>query len=130
MGGFSLQNAALQGVWGGEAPSEKIKIRSSYNLSGISFTPKEIAAEISKHIPNFEISYNPDFRQKIADSWPSSINDEYAQNDWGWELKYSLQKMTQDMIMHLKNENKTATLWVEKYKYTIPLQRKKRSSIQ
>ncbi|MBT4477950.1 MAG: NAD-dependent epimerase/dehydratase family protein, partial [Flavobacteriales bacterium] len=58
-----------------EAPFERVKIRSSYNLAGISFTPEEIAAEVSKHIPNFEMSYNPDFRQKIADSWPSSVDD-------------------------------------------------------
>ncbi|MGY8988470.1 MAG: NAD-dependent epimerase/dehydratase family protein, partial [Flavobacteriales bacterium] len=72
-----------------ESPIEKVKIRSSYNLAGVSFTPKEIAAEVSKHIPNFEISYNPDFRQTIADSWPSSIDDSHAQKDWGWELKYN-----------------------------------------
>ena len=89
-----------------EAPAEQVKIRSSYNLAGISFTPKEIATEISKHIPNFEISYNSDFRQKIADSWPASINDEYAQNDWGWKLKYNLKKTTKDMIIHLKNQYK------------------------
>ena len=75
-----------------EAPSEKVKIRSSYNLAGFSFTPTEIAEEIKKHIPDFEISYCPDFRQEIADSWPSSINDIYAQKDWGWKLDYNLKK--------------------------------------
>ncbi len=84
------------------APSDQVKIRSSYNLAGISFSPKEIGEEISKHVPNFKMSYKNDFRQKIADSWPCSINDEYAQNDWGWKLKYNLQKMTEDMIFNLK----------------------------
>ena len=65
---------------------------------------KEIEKEISKHIPNFEMSYNSDFRQKIADSWPCSINDEHAKNDWGWELQYDLKKMTKDMITNLKKE--------------------------
>jgi nucleoside-diphosphate-sugar epimerase len=85
-----------------EAPAEKVKIRSSYNLAGVSFTPKQIAAEVSKHIPNFEMSYKPDFRQEIADSWPQSIDDSFAQKDWGWEAKYDLQKMTNDMIENLK----------------------------
>jgi len=89
-----------------ESPVEKVKIRSSYNLAGVSFTPKEIAAEVSKHIPNFEISYNPDFRQTIADSWPSSIDDSHAQKDWGWELKYDLEKMTSDMMRNLKKQYK------------------------
>ena len=90
-----------------EAPVEQVKIRSSYNLAGISFTPKEIAAEVSKHIPNFEMSYSSDFRQEIADSWPSSINDEHAQNDWGWKLEYNLEKMTSDMMKNLKEKYKT-----------------------
>ena len=89
-----------------EAPVERVKIRSSYNLAGVSFTPKEIAAEVSKHIPNFEMSYNPDFRQTIADSWPSSIDDSHAQKDWGWELKYDLEKMTSDMMRNLKKQYK------------------------
>ena len=89
-----------------EAPSKNVKIRSSYNLAGISFTPKQIANEISKHIPNFKISYNPDFRQSIADSWPCSIDDKYAKNDWGWNLKYNLKQMTSDMIKNLKSLNK------------------------
>jgi len=89
-----------------EAPVEKVKIRSSYNLAGVSFTPKEIADEVSKHIPNFEMSYNSDFRQKIADSWPSSINDSHARNDWGWKLKYDLEKMTIDMMRNLKKQYK------------------------
>jgi len=87
-----------------EAPVEKIKIRSSYNLAGISFTPKQIAEEVSKHIPNFEMTYNTDFRQVIADSWPSSIDDSHAKKDWGWKLKYDLGKMTSDMMKNLKKQ--------------------------
>ena len=89
-----------------EAPIEKIKIRSSYNLAGISFTPKEITKQISKYIPNFEISYNLDFRQKIADSWPSSIDDTQAQNDWGWNAKYDLEGMVREMMKNLKEKYK------------------------
>ena len=89
-----------------EAPIERVKIRSSYNLAGVSFTPKQISAEVSKHIPNFEMTYNPDFRQAIADSWPSSIDDSYAQKDWGWKLKYDLEKMTSDMMINLKEQYK------------------------
>ncbi|HEU0136469.1 MAG TPA: L-threonine 3-dehydrogenase [Flavobacterium sp.] len=84
-----------------QAPSEKIRIRSSYNLAAMSFTPAEIAAEVKKHIANFEISYKPDFRQKIADSWPASIDDSNARQDWGWKHEYDLQTMTVDMLQHL-----------------------------
>jgi nucleoside-diphosphate-sugar epimerase len=89
-----------------EAPAEQVKIRSSYNLAGISFTPKQIAKEVKKHIPDFKMTYKPDFRQAIADSWPSSIDDSYAQKDWGWELKYGLEKMTSDMMINLKEQYK------------------------
>ena len=89
-----------------EAPAEQVKIRSSYNLAGISFTPKQLAAEVAKHIPDFKMTYNPDFRQAIADSWPSSIEDSHAQNDWGWELKYDLEKMTSEMMENLKEKYK------------------------
>ena len=89
-----------------EAPAEQVKIRSSYNLAGVSFTPKQIAEEVKKHIPDFKMTYNPDFRQAIADSWPSSIDDSYAQKDWGWELKYGLEKMTSDMMINLKEQYK------------------------
>lgn len=81
-----------------QAPSEQIKIRSSYNLAAMSFTPKEIAAEIRKHYPNFTIEYDPDFRQKIADSWPESIDDTCARTDWGWENDYTLENMTTEML--------------------------------
>ena len=87
-----------------EAPSDQVKIRSSYNLAGVSFTPKQIANEVAKHLPNFEMYYNPDFRQEIADSWPSSIDDSFAKKDWGWELGYNLEKMTSDMIENLKKK--------------------------
>jgi len=87
-----------------QAPANQIKIRSSYNLAGVSFSPKEIAAEISKHIANFEISYNIDYRQDIADSWPSSINDLNAQQDWGWRKKYDLENITKDMIANLQKK--------------------------
>lgn len=85
-----------------QAPSENIKIRSSYNLSGVSFTPKEIATEIKKHIPDFTISYKPDFRQKIADSWPGSIDDSSARTDWGWKHNYDMDAMTVEMLENLK----------------------------
>lgn len=85
-----------------QAPSENIKIRSSYNLSGVSFTPKEIAAEIKKHIPDFTISYIPDFRQKIADSWPGSIDDSSARTDWGWKHNFDMDLMTVEMLENLK----------------------------
>lgn len=86
-----------------EAEKEKIKVRSSYNLSGMSFDPKEITASIKKHIPEFEISYEPDFRQPIADSWPQSIDDSKAKKDWGWESKISLDEMTEIMLTNLKD---------------------------
>ncbi|MCE2787408.1 MAG: NAD-dependent epimerase/dehydratase family protein [Bacteroidota bacterium] len=84
-----------------EAPAEKVKIRSSYNVAGVSFDPEEIAASIRKHIPEFTISYKPDFRQAIADSWPASIDDTEARNHWGWKPKYDLENMTKDMLHHL-----------------------------
>ena len=85
-----------------QAPAEQIKIRSSYNLAAMSFTPTELAAEIKKHIPEFTISYSPDFRQKIADSWPTSIDDAEARKDWGWSHKFDIESMTKDMLEHLK----------------------------
>jgi nucleoside-diphosphate-sugar epimerase len=85
-----------------QAPVEEIKIRSSYNLAAMSFTPTEIAAEITKHIPEFTITYEPDFRQKIADSWPASIDDNSARADWGWKHQFDLESMTEEMLEHLK----------------------------
>lgn len=86
-----------------EAPAEKIKFRGGYNLAGMSFNPEEIAASIRKFIPEFTIDYNPDFRQKIADSWPKSIDDQVAREHWGWAPKYNLETMTKDMLFNLKN---------------------------
>ena len=87
-----------------EAPSDKISIRNSYNLQGMSFSPREIALEIQKHIPQFKIIYKPDFRQDIATTWPESVNDSQAHHDWKWKAKYDLSKMTADMILHLKKK--------------------------
>jgi nucleoside-diphosphate-sugar epimerase len=84
-----------------EAPESSIKIRSSYNLAAFSFNPEEISASIKKYIPAFTISYEPDFRQAIADSWPQTINDDDARKDWGWKHSYSLEQMTQDMLENL-----------------------------
>ena len=85
-----------------EAPADKISIRTSYNISGMSFSPKEIAKSIKVHIPDFSISYKPDYRQAIADSWPQSIDDSVARNDWGWKPEFDLQRMTDDMFKNLK----------------------------
>ncbi len=87
-----------------EADYEKVKVRSSYNLSGMSFTPEEVANEIKKHIPEFKIDYAPDFRQKIAEAWPESIDDSYARNDWQWKHNYDLPAMTIDMLQHIDAE--------------------------
>lgn len=92
-------NATIQLM---QEKSENIKIRTSYNLSAIDFTPKEIAAEIQKHVPDFQITYNPDFRQAIADSWPSSINDDNARKDWNWKHNFDLETMTKDILKNLK----------------------------
>ncbi len=88
-----------------QADTEAIKIRSSYNLSAISFTPKEIAASIQKVIPEFTISYKPDYRQDIADSWPKSINDTPAREDWNWKHEFSLQDITKEMLTQLGKNN-------------------------
>ena len=85
-----------------EADAADVKIRSSYNISGMSFSPKDIAAEIKKHIKDFEITYTPDFRQAIADSWPQSIVDTEAKQHWKWQPEYDLAKMTEIMLRNLK----------------------------
>ena len=87
-----------------QAPAENIKIRSAYNLGAMSFTPKEIAESIQKHIPEFTIDYEPDFRQEIADSWPASIDDAAARADWGWKNDYDLEKMTAEMLENLSKK--------------------------
>jgi len=84
-----------------EAPAEKIKVRTSYNLSGMSFSPAEIGEEIRKHVPAFQLDFKPDYRQQIADSWPKSIDDSKANEDWGWKPEFDLAKMTEDMLMNL-----------------------------
>lgn len=84
-----------------ESPAEKIRIRTSYNLAGMSFTPAELARSIQKYIPDFKIDYEPDFRQQIAESWTESIDDTHARQDWGWHPEYDLDAMTKDMIDHL-----------------------------
>lgn len=81
-----------------EADASKLSLRSSYNVAGISFTPKILSEEIKKHIPEFEITYKPDFRQAIADSWPARINDEVAKKDWGLQYAYDLSRMTKVML--------------------------------
>lgn len=85
-----------------EADREKIAIRSSYNVAAISFSPEEIAEEIRKHLPHFTISYNPDFRQAIADSWPDSIDDSEARDQWGWNPQFDLPKMTSTILKGLR----------------------------
>lgn len=84
-----------------EADAAKITVRSSYNLSAMSFSPKEIGASIRHHIPEFKLSYKPDFRQQIANSWPGSIDDTAARKDWGWKHAYDLDRMTSDMLKNL-----------------------------
>jgi len=84
-----------------EAPKDKISVRTSYNISAMSFSPKEIAASIKKSIPGFSISYKQDYRQAIANSWPQSIDDSVARKDWGWKEEYDLDAMTKDMLANL-----------------------------
>lgn len=83
------------------APSEQIRVRTSYNLAGMSFTPGEIYEAIKAHYPDFQISYQPDFRQQIADSWTASIDDSMARKDWGWQSAFDLEQMTDDMLNNL-----------------------------
>ncbi len=87
-----------------EAPKEDIKIRSSYNLGGMSFSPKEIYASIKAHIPDFTMTYKIDFRQEIANGWPKSIDDTHAREDWNWKPEYNLETMTADMLENLKSQ--------------------------
>ncbi|MDB2571685.1 MAG: NAD-dependent epimerase/dehydratase family protein [Polaribacter sp.] len=87
-----------------QADRNRIKIRTSYNLAAIDFTPEEISEEIKKHLPDFEISYQPDFRQKIADSWPQSIDDSDARIDWDWQHEFNLETMTKDILYHIQKK--------------------------
>jgi nucleoside-diphosphate-sugar epimerase len=86
-----------------EAPPERIGERGSYNLAGVSFTPREIADAIARRIPDFELHCEPDFRQQIAASWPQEIDDSIAQRDWGWQPRYDLQAMVDDMLHNLRS---------------------------
>ena len=81
---------------------DKISIRSSYNISAMSFSPDELASEIKKHIPEFQCTFKPDERQKYAENWPNSIDDKYARKDWGWKHSYDLERMTKDMLANLQ----------------------------
>ena len=85
-----------------DAPSNLIKVRSSYNIAGVSFNPEQLTQEIKKHIPQFKISYQPDHRQKIANSWPESIDDQIARADWGWQEKYNLEKLVVNMLDNIR----------------------------
>ena len=92
-------NATIQLM---DAPKEQITVRSSYNLGGLSFTPKQLSDEIKKIITDFEITYEPDFRQAIADSWPASIDDSIAKKDWGLTYEFGIGEMSEDMIKNLR----------------------------
>jgi nucleoside-diphosphate-sugar epimerase len=85
-----------------EAPAGKISVRTSYNISSMSFSPKEIGAEITKHRPGFTMHYAPDSRQTIADGWPRSIDDSEARRDWNWKPEFDLSRMTKDMLDNLQ----------------------------
>lgn len=87
-----------------EAPADRLRSRMGYNFSAMSFSPEEIANEIQKHIPAFEISYEPDYRQEIADGWPRSIDDTDARKEWGWQHQFDLSRMTADMLHHLRQK--------------------------
>ena len=89
-----------------DAPSKKIKIRSSYNLAAVSYAPEDVAASIQKHIPDFEINYEPDFRQAIANTWPQSMDDSEARRDWGWSHSFGLEEITKTMLDNLKDRYK------------------------
>jgi nucleoside-diphosphate-sugar epimerase len=85
-----------------EAPADKLTERGSYNIAGVSFTPAEIAAAIRKQVPAFEVRYEPDYRQAIAQGWPDSIDDSVARRDWGWVPQYGLDDMVRDMLENLR----------------------------
>jgi nucleoside-diphosphate-sugar epimerase len=87
-----------------EAPADKVKVRSSYNLASMSFSPKEIYNKIKKKYPDFQMTYNPDFRQEIAESWPQSIDDSQARKDWGWQHQYGLDELVEVMLVNLKEK--------------------------
>lgn len=84
-----------------ESPSSKIKVRSSYNIAGISFNPEELVAEIKRHIPEFTASYAPDYRQQLAESWPAGIDDSVANRDWGWKNQYNISFIVDQMLKNI-----------------------------
>ncbi len=89
-----------------EAERSKLSIHSAYNLGGMSITPDQVYREIRKEIPEFAISYKPDFRQAIADTWPQSVDDSLASKDWGFKQNYDLEKMTGIMLKEIRNKLK------------------------
>jgi len=84
-----------------EAPPEKITVRTGYNFSGMSFSPKQLASVIQKEMPEFQIDYNPDFRQQIAEGWSESIDDSFARNDWNWQPQFTIEAMVKDMLENI-----------------------------
>lgn len=92
-----------------QAPIEKISCRTSYNIAGMSFSPEEIAAEIQKRNPEFKVNYSPDFRQKIAESWPQSIDDSLARNDWGWKPSFNLAQLVEVMMENVRKQYEAKT---------------------
>jgi threonine 3-dehydrogenase len=94
-----------------EAPIESLKHHGDFNVAAMSFTPAQLAAEIAKHVPGFSISYEPDFRQQIADSWPASIDDSAARREWGWQPEYDLPAMVADMLTRLRTRLEAGTLY-------------------
>ena len=94
-----------------EAPKENLSIASSYNVSAISFTPKELAEAIQKVLPKFTIDYDIDFRQAIAESWPQVIDDSLARKDWNWAHQFDIDKMTTTMILEMAKELKNSNDW-------------------
>jgi len=91
------------------APSERITKRGSYNLSGVSFTPRDIIAEVRRHVPEFNVEFRPDFRQAIAEGWPNSIDDSAAQKDWGWKPHFDLSDIVADMLKNLSHSSTRKT---------------------
>lgn len=85
-----------------DTPASRLTIRTSYNIGAMSFTPEEMAASIREHIPGFQVDYDPDYRQQIADSWPESMDDSRAREDWGWESEFGLAETTREMLAHLR----------------------------
>jgi len=87
-----------------DAPPDRLLQRTSYNLNALSFTPGELAAAIRKKLPEFKVDYKPDYRQKIADSWPMSVDDSFARAEWGWSPDYGLDEMVEDMLSRLREK--------------------------